>query len=260
MKTIETKFEEMGARIKINRLKFGNDPIVDIKKDRKGEFFDLSIPVDYEDSQIQILDCKPSDRHLLMMFREPTMPGHPDRKTKLLCGHDERHWFVAATNDRASNVVQAKEYLKPSIIREMQDNKGERGKERNNRKNSTFKRQGEWFFVPAPELKVNSKLILKNEPLRRNMRSKSHFMEFAYRSGGESVWTHPIHAPVGINNNNYFSVEIRKDSRWRKMMRNPILYAKGRITHADHSTVNLPCWHRVYMNTESGSTSVAFLD
>ena len=47
------------------------------------------------------------------------------------------------------------------------------------------------------------------------------------------------------------------------MMRNPTVYVKGRVTHADHATITLDGWHRVEMNTESKSQAmrhVAFLD
>ena len=47
------------------------------------------------------------------------------------------------------------------------------------------------------------------------------------------------------------------------MVRNPSVYVKGRITHADHATVVLDGWHRVEMNTETQSRAmrhVAFLD
>jgi len=47
------------------------------------------------------------------------------------------------------------------------------------------------------------------------------------------------------------------------MRRNPAVYAKGRIRHADHKTITLHGWHRVLMNTEGQSKAmrnVAFLD
>ena len=50
---------------------------------------------------------------------------------------------------------------------------------------------------------------------------------------------------------------------WRVMRRNPQVYVKGRISHADHKTIVLPGWHRVLMNTENQAAAmshVAFLD
>jgi hypothetical protein len=50
---------------------------------------------------------------------------------------------------------------------------------------------------------------------------------------------------------------------WRVMRRNPGVYARGTIRHSDHETITLPFWHRVIMNTETRSRTmarVAFLD
>ena len=47
------------------------------------------------------------------------------------------------------------------------------------------------------------------------------------------------------------------------MRRDPQVYVKGRVSHADHKTILLPFWHRVLMNTEhraAGMQNVAFLD
>ena len=54
--------------------------------------------------------------------------GLPDRKDKFLCGHDERHWFVAGVPERApvSNVVTAMEALKPDVVRAQE--RGKKGK------------------------------------------------------------------------------------------------------------------------------------
>jgi hypothetical protein len=50
---------------------------------------------------------------------------------------------------------------------------------------------------------------------------------------------------------------------WRAMTRDAEVYVRGRIRHADHKTVTLNGWHRVYMNTETQAVAmrnVAFLD
>jgi len=47
------------------------------------------------------------------------------------------------------------------------------------------------------------------------------------------------------------------------MRRNPGVYARGTVRHSDHDTLNLQLWHRVLMNTETQSrtmANVAFLD
>ena len=50
---------------------------------------------------------------------------------------------------------------------------------------------------------------------------------------------------------------------WQVMRRNPGVYARGTVRHSDHATITLPFWHRVNMNTETQSrtmANVAFLD
>ena len=61
---------------------------IDIGHDRDGEFFDIAAgrePV----AGLSVVDAQPRLRHLVLMSREP------NGKHKFLCGHDERHWFVA---------------------------------------------------------------------------------------------------------------------------------------------------------------------
>ena len=52
---------------------------------------------------------------------------------------------------------------------------------------------------------------------------------------------------------------MRKQS-WRVMVRNANVYARGAVRHADHSTIWLEGWHRVFMNAEFTTSAVAFLD
>jgi hypothetical protein len=47
--------------------------------------------------------------------------------------------------------------------------------------------QGEWFFIPSPNLTVADYRIRRNEPIRRAGGGKAHCAEFAFRSGGEIV-------------------------------------------------------------------------
>ncbi len=73
--------------------------VIDIGHDRHGEFFDIQAD---DDANVEVLDVQPRDRHLLLMIRRPNQrAGLPDIKDKLLCGHDERHWFVAGVPEKA---------------------------------------------------------------------------------------------------------------------------------------------------------------
>jgi hypothetical protein len=55
----------------------------------------------------------------------------------------------------------------------------------------------------------------------------------------------------------------RLTGRWTLQRRNMRVLAKGRVSHPDHKTIVLPCWHEVVMNTEHQSVAmrwVAFID
>ena len=257
---LDIKFARMGARLKnADRPARRNRTIgvisLDVQTDRKGEFFEITTQPGVE-VEIAVLDVQPADRHLLLLVRDGK------EKSKFLCGHDERHWFVAGIPEKApvGTVRQAKEALKPAEVQNAQARKGIKAKARNRRKNAAYIRQGEWFFIPDGDLAVDEKLVLSNEPLTRGNGGKPH------RTGGEAVYV-CNHHPNGVTDDQYQKIVSgnpkAKQWGWRTMRRTPGVYVKGRICHADHATITLHGWHRVLMNTESQSKAmrnVAFLD
>jgi hypothetical protein len=185
---LDTKFARIGARLKVadrpsRRSRTSGVIILDVQTDRKGEFFEIVRQAGVE-AEIAVLDVQPADRHLLLLVREGK------DKSKFLCGHDERHWFVAGIPESApvGTVRQAKEALKPAEVQTAQARQRLKGKARNRRKNAAFVRQSEWFFLPVPGFVVDEKLVLPNEPLRRGNGGKPHWAEFCYRTGGETVY------------------------------------------------------------------------
>jgi len=256
----------MGARFRISgpagdRWRRETDYAIDIQKDRHGEFFELRIPGGMEaDIEIDVLQKTPGERHLLLLVKKNAQK----QKDRFLCGHDERSWFVAAVPGNASTVAQAREALKPAEVRVAQGRARVSARKGNLRKNDAFRRQGEWFFVPAPRLVVDPKTILRNEPIRRGG-GKAHTLQEAYRTGGERVYVHAKH-PNGVLEKEYRVILARGDtsgSEWRVMTRNAAVYARGAVSHLDHKTITLHGWHRVHMNTETQTRSmkqVAFLD
>jgi hypothetical protein len=268
---LKSKFDKLGARAKVRPLvpnRWDQTPrpvVIDIGHDRRGEFFDIQANAVVE---VEVLDVQPTDRHLLLMVRQPARrAGLPDVKDKFLCGHDERHWFVAGVPEggSVSNVVTAKEALKPDLVRNLERGKKGNRKNRLRRKTDTFIRQGEWFFIPALDVRADEKLVLRNEPIRRG-RGKPHLCEFLYRVDGTTVYV-CNHHPNGLSDSEYRKLPQRnRDAtkwNWRIMQRNPVVFVRGKVSHSDHATIRLDGWHRVEMNTESRSramASVAFLD
>jgi len=273
-KHIESKFAAMGARMKVreipSRWQMGGrrwvDPTdfaVDIRRDGTGEFFELRVPAHLSDTlDVCVMQSEPKQRHLLLAVRKLGVKPQLDR---FLCGHDEREWFVAAVPGGASSVRQAMDALQPAGVREALARHHVSSRKRYGRKNRAFRRQGEWFFVPEPSVVVDEKLVLHNEPLRRGA-GKPHFVEELSRSGGETVHVCSRH-PNGVRPDEYRSILRRNPDAvrwgWRVMRRNPGVFARGMVRHSDHETITLPFWHRVIMNTETQSrtmANVAFLD
>jgi hypothetical protein len=263
---LDIKFTRIGARLKLSdrparRGRMAGVVSLDVQADRKGEFFEI-VQQPGAEAEIAVLDVQPADRHLLLLVREGK------DKSKFLCGHDERHWFVAGIPESApvGTVRQAKEALKPPEVHSAQARNRVKAKARNRRKNSAFIRQGEWFFLPVPGFGVDEKLVLANEPLRRGNGGKPHWAQFCYRTGGETVYV-SSRQPNGVTMAQYKGILAgspkAKDWGWRTMRRNPGVYVRGRIRHPDHAPITLHGWHRVVMNTEGQSKAmrnVAFLD
>src|SRR5947199_1847652 len=149
---LDAKFARIGARLKVadrptRRTRTAGVVSLDVQADRKGEFFEI-VKQPGAEAEVAVLDVQPADRHLLLLVREGK------DKSKFLCGHDERHWFVSGIPEAApvGTVRQAKEALKPAEVLTAQARQGLKGKARNRRKNAAFVRQGEWFFLPAGDL------------------------------------------------------------------------------------------------------------
>ncbi len=272
-KPIESGFAQMGARVKVrevpsrwvweNRSWVRGDYALDIQRDGRGEFFELRVPTHLSDAlDVTVMQSEPKQRHLLLFVRKP---GDKPQLDRFLCGHDEREWFVAAVPGGASSVRQAMDALQPAPVRQALASHKVSTNKRYSRKNRAFRRQGEWFFVPEPTMVVDPKLVLRDEPLRRGA-GKPHMVEELVRMGGELVYVSTRGA--GALSEAQYKKLVKRDASaasqgWRVMRRNPTVYARGAVSHADHATITLPFWHRVIMNTETQSrtmANVAFLD
>ncbi len=255
---LERRFAAVGARLKVAEGPWRGEPRIDIRSDARGEYFDLRFAVGDRGVDLEVVDVQPRDRHLLLLAR---VDGE---KSKFLCGHDERHWFVAAVPEAArgvSGVATAKAALQPPAVRALVERT--RPKDPFRRRNAAYVRQGEWFFVPTVRIDPPEVLVLRDEPLSRG-RGTAHVMQFAYRQGGDSVYVNR-RQPTGISEERYarLTPDQRRNGGWMRMVRDPEVYAKGTVRHPDHATIRLPDWCRVLMNTEQGAKAmrhVAFID
>ena len=97
--TLARRFAVVGARLKVAELPWRGEPLIDVRSDSRGEYFDLRFEHGATKVELEVIDVQPRDRHLLLLAR---VGGE---KSKFLCGHDERHWFVAAIPEAARGVT-----------------------------------------------------------------------------------------------------------------------------------------------------------
>ena len=235
-------FSRIGARLRIQEPNARQSVKVriDVGRDRSGEFFDIRC---LEDVVPEILDVRPASRHLVLMVRDGEF------KNKFLLGHDERHWFAAAVpGDNVHDVRTAIASLRPTEI-----------------EGRSATRQGEWFFVPDLGASDKGAVIYRNEPLSRGGGSKPHICQELMRNFGEVVMVSRSH-PKGVSYAEFERLTAANPAsraKWQRMIRNPIVHARGEIRHRDHKTIHLDGWHRVYMNRERfarHAPQIAFLD
>jgi hypothetical protein len=255
---IERRFAAIGARVRVAPAPWRGAPVIDVlgAGDGDGECFTIGFRGRGHETSVEVVDVRPRDRHLLLLVRQGE---EGESKSKFLCGHDERRWFVAAVPEAArgvTGVATAMEALQPEAVRRRA--RSEKPKARFRRRNGAFVRQGEWFFVPAPGLRVDTLRVSRNEPLSRGA-GKAHVLELAFRRGGETVY-------VGnrvLTQAQFNKLPREKQRGYTPRTVNPELYAQGTVRHPDHATIELRGWHRVLMNTEREAAAmrhVAFID
>jgi hypothetical protein len=277
---IDVQFWKMGARLRLRTVPVGGrirervtpwarrmtsipaPPVrLDVRRDGSGEYFELT---HRHDVDVSIADVRPADRHLLLVAHTPDAEGRRHREA-FLCGHDERHWFVAAIPEQAGayDVQGAKDALKPPAVWEAMAEHGVLMAHRDRRRTAAFVRQGEWFFIPRPRLRVDDGEILENEPIQRGD-GQPHLCQFLYRTAGERVHVCDAY-PNGVTAQEFRRLPKveRRRFKWRQMVRGADVFVKGTVRHPDHDTIRLDGWHQVIMNTETQSRAmrhVAFLD
>jgi hypothetical protein len=265
-------FSQMGARVKcfqsvraarrFRAARLGGEQpriVLDIGRDKHGEYFEIRTAPGVM-QEIVVLNVQPREKHLLLLSRQFGEKGQFLAKQKFLCGHDERHWFVAAIpeNEPVSDVATARNALKPAEVREREGAKGVSRKASFRRRNPAFIRQGEWFFVPAA-VKADPLLVIRNEPLSRGNLSKPHWAEECYRSGGDTVYVSGKY-PAGLTSDEYKKLPAdERNPGFKIMKRDAAVFVRGRVSHPDHATVTLAGWHQVFMNTENRSSAMRFL-
>ena len=260
--TLEKHFAAIGAPLEVRYEPAATDYRFDVVRGRRGEFFELRGSridtllvqhVDRASRHILVCGSEHGDRRT-KAFERRRRQAAPPRVSRFLCGHDERHWFVAGIGDPVTTVRDAKLSLAPAAIRDAVA----RERHRDRRHNDLFTRQGEWFFVPAqlPPL-AGWTPIHRHEPITRG-RGKAHWCEELIRHGGVTVRLYQGRE-IGEAE---FAALIAKNPKlaFRTMTRDAVVYVRGRVRHDDHATIQLRGWHRVYLNSEFTTGRVTFYD
>lgn len=204
-------FESIGARANIETS--GDRFEIDVRQIEGRETYALTYP--WSDViTAEVMDVRPNLRHLVLDVSGWRLPIGG----RFLCGHDERHWFVASLpfDQRTASVRGAMEALKPDIVRREQRRKGVKHR-RYRRKTAAYIRQGEWFFLPRPMMHVGDLATQKGQLAREG--GKPHRVEWLYRPEGHDE-----------------------------------TFVRGAVSHPDHETIHLQVWHRVVQNNETPPT------
>lgn len=240
-------FNKIGATLTIEENKIINSPKINVVKDN---FVILHNPS--QESQIDVINISAKERHLLISVKTPS-----DIKSKVLCGHDERHWFSSELVKRhVTTVEEAKQSLQPDKIKNI--SKTLKNGERSKRHNQGWKRQGEWFFVPVPDFNPpkNSIIKQKDKLIRPGSRSKAHVCDEVYTPSGGGVWV--SNQGLEISDFKYNKLSEIEKSTYTFQSKVAMAYVRGNVRHPDHKTIYLPCWHEVHLNNEriAGNSSV----
>jgi hypothetical protein len=164
---------------------------------------------------------------------------------------------AGVTNSK--NIKEAFEKLRPAAVTVAMKKARVKTKNQMKRRNKGFVRQGEWFFVPV-DFQINETTVIhKNEPISRPGGSP-HIIEELVRFGGNTIY---IKGDTILTENDY--KRLKKENRvnslgFTQRVRGARVFARGKVKHRDHSTIELRGWHEVHLSNERGSSINAFID
>lgn len=152
----------------------------------------------------------------------------PDSKRHYLCGHDESHLFIAQLPVGVSTVRDAHDALRAPDARD-----------------KDARRQGEWFFIALTdgeeqivEHAISQGLLLKDMPIGVAFDQPRTFGR-RQRNKRKLLAGHA-----------HLAEEVIVIRHLAKASRSVDVYARGKIRHVDHKTIELRSWTRVARNNE----------
>lgn len=218
---LERKFDEVGVPLELvpDREWFA----INVGRNRAGEWITLSPG----DAEVEVMDADRAHRQLLLLVKSENAFGRRG-KSKILCGRDERTLFAVTVPGQlrspVNTVAAAHEALKPAELRIAATRAGRGPRHRRPK----FVRQGDWFFVPRPDL-PRDLLGTRKKVHLGNTGGNPHIVD--YLRGDERRF---------------------RDWLGRELAWGPVL-ARGFVRHRDHRTIHLRCWHEVFPNAASSA-------
>lgn len=189
-------------------------------------------PVEINRNRVRIVKVEGSNKSKVETrkgFVVVTSEKTPGSVRYYLCGVDERQLFIAQLPKHITTVAGAHKMLKGSEV-EFFEGKA-RGK--------TI-RQGEWFFVNAtPEEEESIRQGLKTKKIQILKKQNIGRLTGARRGGKPHTAEEAILLSAAVLKHGY-TAQGRMD-----------VFVRGRISHADHKSVQLAQWRRVVRNNEA---------
>jgi len=252
-------FASIGTRVCIDRVRNARSPLgISVSKDKKGEYFSIRVDQTYTHIPFCIHIAETNKKLKQMVIAISYTIGEFKAlftTQHFLIGKDECHLFVAGLNNGIS-VKKAFTELRPGSISATLSATGVKEKNWYKRKNKTFIRQGEWFFIPAALPPISMPVVHKKEPISRNA-GKPHIVDELMRVGGEVVY---VKNSQVITKETYEHLSHRDRLRTRQRVRGARVFVRGYVRHPDHKTIFLDGWHEVHLNREVSLQGNEFVD
>ena len=210
------------------------------------------------EAEAEVVHIDPADRHLLLLVRSE------GEKSKFLCGHDERHWFVAAIPEAARGVTRRRDgqgraaaadrrvARRDRLPRKRRFEPSQRGLSCARASGSSSRRRGS--RVEPWRCCATSRWPAPAGRRTCCARRTAAAVDVVYVRGANVLSDEGLRAA---------RPSVTRRGYCARCAATLSSYARGTVRHPDHATIMLPGWHRVVMNTERSAKAmrhVIFVD
>jgi hypothetical protein len=187
--------------------------------------------------EMQVVDKAPKSQHLLAVLRHQPELGGQTLKRHFVLGHDERQLFVVGVEPAAS-VTEALKSLRPPQLRLAE------------RRGWKIIRQGDWFFVPVRQRWIS--------PEERGI------PYYNQQLGGMSArfWSIRTGNPHVAEEQRVVIEDVPRliGGTTRKVRAITMIFVRGKIRHAEHSTLDLKGWYQAFQSQGAFQSGIGYID